>query len=348
VPTCDELDRLAAARPPILRRTEEVMDQAEEDRLLHQILASATAPRQARGRTLGRGLVSPGRAGLLAAGIGLIAAAVAVAVVLPSGTTTVPGGPPAATRHGPAARTARQVLLAAALTAAAAPEGSGKYWYVKDTQSLQGRVYSVETWTPLHGRTWVRGNKMPGAPVGKLIPDVAGTAGQFSLADSDVLLRELEGLPPRMYRIGGMHFKHYRVPPGLVTLAQLSRLPASPAALLAWITDFDRKSARENGASAAGRIGVFESLTYLVATLPAPPQVRAAAFRAMAAMPGVTSLGPVHGGQGLRFPLGPQLSATVVVDPATSRVRDTLTVVGVGGEVSSDSVSAKWTNRLPK
>ena len=177
------------------------------------------------------------------------------------------------------------MLLAAALTAAAAPEGSGKYWYVKDTQSLQGRVYSVETWTPLHGRTGVRGNKMPGAPVGKLIPDVAGTAGQFSLADSDVLLRELEGLPPRMYRIGGMHFKHYRVPPGLVTLAQLSLLPTSPAALLAWITGFDRKSARENGASAAGRVGVFESLTYLVATLPAPPQVRAAAFRTMAAMP---------------------------------------------------------------
>jgi hypothetical protein len=323
------------------------MDQAEEDRLLHQILASATAPRQARGRTLGRGLVSPRRAGVLAAGIGLIAAAVAVAVVLASGTTTVPSGPPAATRHGPAARTARQVLLAAALTAAAAPEGSGKYWYVKDTQSLQGRVYSVETWTPLHGRTWVRGNKMPGAPVGKLIPDVAGTAGQFSLADSDVLLRELEGLPPRIYRIRGMHFKYYRIPPGPLTLAKLSAA-ARPAALLAWITDFDRKSARENGASAAGRVGVFESLTYLVATLPAPPQVRAAAFRAMAAMPGVTSLGPVHGGQGLRFPLGPQLSATVVVDPATSRVRDTLTVVGVGGEVSSDSVSAKWTNRLPK
>jgi hypothetical protein len=81
--------------------------------------------------------------------------------------------------------------------------------------------------------------------------------------------------------------------------------------------------------------------------VPAPPQVRAAAFRAMAAMPGVTSLGPVHGGQRLRFSLGSHQFATLAVDPATSQVRDTLTVVGVHGEVSSDSVSAQWTNRLP-
>ena len=109
MPTCDELDRLAAARPRILRRTEVVMDQAEEDRLLHQILASATAPRQARGRTLGRGLVSPRRAGLLAAGIGLIAAAVAVAVVLASGTTrrcpvALPLLPAMVLRHEPPGR----------------------------------------------------------------------------------------------------------------------------------------------------------------------------------------------------------------------------------------------------
>jgi hypothetical protein len=319
------------------------MGRAEEDRLLDQILASATVPRQARSKIPGRGLVSPRRAGLLAGSLAVIAAALAVVVVLTSGTTAV-------TRHGPAARTARQVLLAAALTAAAAPEGSGKYWYVKDTQSLQGQVYIVETWTPLHGRIWVRGSKLPGAPLGKLMPEAAGTADQFSLADSDVLLRELEGRPSRRYYIkvpAARHPRHYKVTPGYITFAQLQKLPISPAALTASITAFDRKSARENFMSAAGRVGAFESLTYLVATMPAPPQVRAAAFRAMAAMPGVASLGPVDGGQGLRFSLGPHLSATLVVDPATSRVRDTLTVVGVRGKVSSDSVSAKWANRLP-
>lgn len=344
---CHELDRLAAARPRMLRRTEDVVDVAGQDRLLQQILASAPAPRRPRSRTPGRGLASPRRAVLLAGSLGLTAAVVAAAVALTSVTTTVPSGPPAVTQHVPAARTARQVLLAAASAAAAAPEGSGKYWYVKDTRSLRGRVYTVETWTPLRGRTWVR-VKMPGAPLGRRFLDVAGTAGQFSLADSDLLLRELENLPWQAYRIKAMPHKHYRVPPGLVTLAQLNRLPASPAALMTWITAFDRESARQNGSSAAGRVGVFESLTYLVAAVPAPPQVRAAAFRAMATMPAATSLGPVHGGQSLRFSLGPHLSATVVVDSATSRVRDTLTVVGVGGEVSSDSVSAKWTNRLPR
>ncbi len=349
---CNELDRLAAARPPIVQRTEDVVDPAEEDRLLRQILTSAPAPRRSRSRTPGRGLASPSRAGLLAGSLGLTAAAAAAAVVLASGATPVPSGPPTAAHHAPVGRSARQVLLAAATAAAVQPDGSGTYWYVKDTQSLRGSVYTVETWIPLHGRTWVRGNKIPGAPLSKLIPNVAGTAGQFSLADSDVLIRELENLPPRAYRIKAtpstLHPKHYRVPPGQVTFAQLKRLPASPAALMAWITAFDRKSAQEGGVSDAGRVGVFESLSYLVATLPAPPRVRAAAFRAMAAMPGVTSLGPVHGGQGLRFSLGSHLSATLAVDPATSRVRDTLTVIGVGGEVSSDSVAAQWTNRLPR
>jgi hypothetical protein len=54
--TRTELDRLAAARPAILRRTEEVVDAAEEDRILRQILfTSAGAPAPA-------GVPSPVRA----------------------------------------------------------------------------------------------------------------------------------------------------------------------------------------------------------------------------------------------------------------------------------------------
>ena len=36
-----ELDRLAAVRPQILQRTEDVVDAAEEDRMLRRILATA-------------------------------------------------------------------------------------------------------------------------------------------------------------------------------------------------------------------------------------------------------------------------------------------------------------------
>src|SRR5205823_9188088 len=44
------------------------------------------------------------------------------------------------------------------------------------------------------------------------------------------------------------------------------------------------------------------SMVSLVSTLPAPPAVRAAAFRAIAAYPGVQDLGPVPGGRGFRLP----------------------------------------------
>ena len=57
--TRTELDRLAAARPAILRRTEEVVDAAEEDRILRQILftsagvpAPADVPSPVRARSL--------------------------------------------------------------------------------------------------------------------------------------------------------------------------------------------------------------------------------------------------------------------------------------------------------
>ena len=80
--------------------------------------------------------------------------------------------------------------------------------------------------------------------------------------------------------------------------------------------------------------------------IPAPPKVRAAAFLALAGLPGVKSLGPVKGGVGLRinppgaFAYG---GMKLVVDPATSLVRS---------ETVGDAVTvikkAQWTNRLPR
>jgi len=44
---------------------------------------------------------------------------------------------------------------------------------------------------------------------------------------------------------------------------------------------------------------VLTTLVRLLTDLPVPPAVRAAAFRALASMPSVTSLGPADGGQAL-------------------------------------------------
>ena len=67
----------------------------------------------------------------------------------------------------------------------------------------------------------------------------------------------------------------------------------------------------------------------------------------MATLPNVTSLGPGHGGQVLRISLGGNRHATLVVDPATSQARESLTVSYGAHRVDSVFVSARWVNRLP-
>ena len=75
----------------------------------------------------------------------------------------------------------------------------------------------------------------------------------------------------------------------------------------------------------------------------------------MATLPGVQSIGPVKGGQGLLISLIGGQQARLVVDPATSRVRDTnFFVTSDGGEfwvfpsTASATIIAEWTNRPPK
>jgi hypothetical protein len=138
-----------------------------------------------------------------------------------------------------------------------------------------------------------------------------------------------------------------------LTLDQPRALPAEPAALTAWIANAvehsdARTSAGELTASARA-LATFESLISLVSTLPASPAVRAAAFRAIAAYPGVESLGAVPAGQGLLLPGGERL----VVDPSTGRVNGTsvhLTMDGaVAGVAASNTatIDAEWTDTLP-
>jgi hypothetical protein len=269
----------------------------------------------------------------------LAVAAAAVAVVVTSGTA----GPATSRGGGPAAATlsARQILLAAATTAAARPESTGTYWYVKTTVVVFSYKDSEESWTRLDGQTWLRGSKVPGwfANEDSFLPPSKPPV-RFGLAGG-LDLEQLQGLPPRMQTAGSSPASF--IPAGELTFGQLQKLPASPAALKAWITAMNRTFDREEGAPVPEREAVFESLNDLVAGVPAPPQVRAAAFRVMASLPGVTSLGPVSGGQGLRISLSGNQHATLVVDPATSQVTDTLTV----SNGNSVSVIAGWTSQLP-
>jgi hypothetical protein len=260
------------------------------------------------------------RTGWLAAGMSLAAAAAAAVVVISStaAPTAVPNGPPSASVQ----LTADQILLAAATTAELAPEGSGAYWFVRISS---GDGAGGESWTARDGRRWVKGKK---------------TAGEVI---------ELGG-PPVPFRLGGLE----------VSFEQLHELPAEPTALKAWISDRLKRDVKNSAGplDAPGRArSVLHGLVSLVSELPAPPAVRAAAFRALATYPGVESLGAVDGGQGLLVPASQAETSEhprvqLVVDPATSRVRNTSFFVAADGGVAFDvnkpvTIEARWTDALP-
>jgi hypothetical protein len=249
----------------------------------------------------------------LAIGTGLVAVAAAAAVVV----ATLPGTPapaPAPQAAAPVAVTGQEVLLAAATVAAKAPAGTGKYWHVKTTSGS----LTYENWTSAEGRGWFRGAKSGG----RVVPLALSTPLQLAGGD--------------------------------VTFDQLRTLPTEPAALRDWIANALLHSGARTSAgplTASDREQMLlQSLVSLVSTLPAPPAVRAAAFRAIAAYPGVRDAGAVPGGRGLMLP-GDDL---LVVDPATGRVNGTSTFVTSDGAIyhsaapGGATISAEWTDDLPK
>ena len=247
----------------------------------------------------------------LALGAGLVAAAAAAAVVV----ATLPGAPADAPPPQAVAPvvTGKQVLLAAATVAEHAPAGTGKYWYVRTASDKQ--VY--EYWFTSDGHMWFRGAKSGG----RVMP-----------------------LGPAPLRLAATD----------VTFEQLRTLPTDPAALRDWLVN---AIAHSNARTSAGPLTAADrerelllSMVSLVSTLPASPAVRAAAFRSIAAYPGVRDLGPVSGGRGFLLPGEYRL----VVDPSTGRINRTSMYVSADGAIYRVSdpqgadVSAEWTNSLPK
>jgi hypothetical protein len=266
-----------------------------------------------------RRMVRPRWSGWVAASAGLAAAAAAVTVAVASGPVATvgpgsePGGPPPAAVR----LSGRQILLAAATAAAHRPAASGIYWYVKTANVPWGSNHvaqSEEIWTRRDGRSWTRFDA-PGQGVRK----VQGSRA-FFLEDTTITFR------------------------------QIQRLPASPAALERWVVGVVR---HEPGvARSATDIFVSETLMALLYQVPALPNVRAAAFRALAALPYVKSLGPVQGGQDLLIANSGGDRTNLVVNTATSHlVRYSAYGIGRGATIHKGSVlivAAEWTNRLPK
>lgn len=290
---------------------QDVVDRSRH-RLQNRINGGPASGKRARWLVVGTGLT-----------VAAAAAAVAVSVVPGAPADSPPKQASTGTKQGSTTTktvTGQDILLAAATAAEQTPDGTGTYWHVTVTEEGTGQSASGwESWTTATGETWIRSAKSHGQ-----VTRIAADPNPFSLFGADL------------------------------TLDALRDLPTEPAALQAWLTDAIKNG---DGRSSAGpfrdnpdllKRATFDSLLSLVSTVPAPPAVRAAAFRAIAAYPEVKNLGAVPGGQGLLLPGDERL----VVDPATGRVNKTSTYVIDGGEYSipepgSASITAEWTDTLP-
>jgi hypothetical protein len=123
-----------------------------------------------------------------------------------------------------------------------------------------------------------------------------------------------------------------------LTYQQTEHLPTNPADLAAWFARYTPPASTTDSWIAASLI----ALEWLV---PTPPLVRAAAFRALAALPIVTGLGPVPGGQGLliKQPRADGGDEKLVIDPAAALVRS-----DTNGKSTTTIEAANWTNHLPR
>ncbi|GAA4635011.1 CU044_5270 family protein [Actinoallomurus vinaceus] len=309
----DELTMLATA----LRGSEPSQEAADRSR--HRLQ-----------NTMRGGPARKRRIGWLAGGLGLTAATAATAILVSTtGTahTAHPNSPPSTA--APSTLSARQILLAAATTAENAPAASGTYWYVKmeEKESANDKPTLRERWTRRDGEVWRRDAKTEG-----------------EVFHQGILPDRPKGRP-------------FDLGVGFVSLQQIQELPTEADRLKAWLADTVAHSGIRTGAgpltAQMQKEYVFESLYMLISTLPAPPKVRAAAFRAFAAYPNVKVVGKVADGEALQFSVLPGDRLRMVIDPKTSQVRETnFLAEGGGGEFFSDGggvriTTAAWTNDLP-
>ena len=311
-------------------------------------------------------------------------AALAVATLLPgAGTTPESGGP--AGGDG----SATNVLLAAAVRAESAPT-SGAYWRVRslskttlprkfgqgdDSYTLQ-HLSVTEQWTTHSGRTWLgrREWARPKTPDDKAAWRRDGSPSKWCTGTTDTQQPEpicLHTAPgtASLTRVGKDTFV---VAEGReLSFGRLQRLPQGPDALRAWVLDAVRDDLDMPVSADILDFNAADVLANLLVDVPVPPGVRAAAYRALAHMPNVTSIGPTRDGLG-RAGVGIQIGAagdqigiygvgarglvktgrltrTLIIDPETSHVLAREMSIAKSPDPFSATLITKvgWTNEKP-
>ncbi|GAA1367807.1 CU044_5270 family protein [Catellatospora chokoriensis] len=309
----------------------------------------------------------PARRLLLAGALPAVAVAAAGAVFLSSTTsdpvphtnglapTTGSASPQASAVPSPTRAatplTARQMLLAAAEQSAAHPAGSGRYWVVRKVNGNPVEVGPPGRRYTINDRRIMEEWNATG-PVDPSFLLIQRDAGAGPATDADRAAWEADGSPTQWtvppsspgtdpVVIGAAAGPWMRRPntgsrpdvPGAIqyylggrayTVAQLAALSTDP-----------RKLARQlggmiqaGGIEVPGNHSLFQAAKDLVAYLPAPPEVRAAAYRVLAEIKGTQSLGEVTDQQGRvgqavafvrRDDGGRWYQTRLIIDPATGQ-----------------------------
>ncbi|MEU9828945.1 CU044_5270 family protein [Micromonospora chersina] len=212
------------------------------------------------------------------------------------------------------------LLLVAAEHSESVPATAGRYWVVRAEHGEGTRRAQDELWLAA----------APGLPSAAYFRDADGGSwasrpmqghtaeNNFLLAGTPRSARELAGLP--------------------ITPAKLKDK------LLGWYADAGATEGRDQF--------LFHSGAALVLDLPVPPQVRAAAYRMLAAMPGVTSLGRVTdqlGRSGVAVTVTRQgdfgrAQTRLIVDPTTGQALAQESWVADSPASWTAVIAARWSD----
>ncbi|MEU1393694.1 MULTISPECIES: hypothetical protein [unclassified Nonomuraea] len=186
--------------------------------------------------------------------------------------------------------------------AAAPPEGA--YWHVKELLSMRqperfgtrAHPYSLvkrqitERWTTPDGRAWYAYRELgttPPTPADKKAWQLDGSPAKWSESIDGKTVRL--STEPTKGHLGTVRERvQFELAGQLLTYDEVQRLPADPALLKDWLTRAGRVSRIPESALPGWVAGTLPQLLHV---LPAPKEVRTAAYQAMLTMPGVRADG---------------------------------------------------------
>jgi hypothetical protein len=233
-------------------------------------------------------------------------AALAVAALVPGAGTSRGGGDPAVTDGS-----ARSVLLAVAARAEATPT-RGTYWHTRTLSSytwpeklgdgedryVVERLSVHEQWTKRNGHAWSGSREWvrPKTPEDEVAWRRDGSPSRWCVGFTDTEPRSpicLHTAPGTASIAPAYHA--FEVAEGReLTFEQLQQLPQKPEALRAWVVGAVKDDLDPSASPDVVDLNVAEILANLLVDVPVPPGVRAAAYRALADMPNVKSVGPTR------------------------------------------------------